>query len=268
MKKNKFSENDSRKALPKVNLPKDIRDRITMLITISVVSITVIIAIIVIIDQFYGRRDVNEDSGLNFISKTLLPLWATWIGTVLAFYFGKANFDSATKSYESIIHNLSPDEKLAKMPVSKVMIPFEKMVIMNLESSMSLTLQNILDDESFKLYNRYAFIGEKQVLKYIIHRRNFHQYLAEHIEESLTGKDPRNTLFKKYLEECTSPENRGKEWIGEDLYISISDNLLTAGKIISSRRNVRDVFVTANGRKGETLLGLITDEDILKTIKE
>jgi len=39
----------------------------------------------------------------------IIPLLATWIGTVLAFYFGRENFEAASKQYKSIINQLTPD---------------------------------------------------------------------------------------------------------------------------------------------------------------
>jgi hypothetical protein len=56
----------------------------------------------------------SSDKPLSFIGQTLLPLWGTWIGTVLAFYFGKANFEAATQSYKDAIKTLTPEEKISR----------------------------------------------------------------------------------------------------------------------------------------------------------
>src|ERR1043166_7992064 len=43
----------------------------------------------------------------------LLPVFATWVGTLLAFYFSKDNFESATKSVTEMANKISgADEKL------------------------------------------------------------------------------------------------------------------------------------------------------------
>ncbi len=243
----------------------DIRERLTKFITYSVIAVTIIIAIAAILMSLFGKMESN---GLDYVAKTLVPLWATWIGTVLAFYFGKSNFDTATKSYETIINKLTSEERLSQTSIADMMIPFSKMETMDYEDSRSLTIQQILDNKRFKPYNRYAFVDDSQVLRYIIHRNNFAQYIADHVEQALTsGRNPKDTTFGDYIDEYGKSENSCTTWVGEDVYISISDNLLSAARQISSKRNVRDVFVTQNGKSGEPVLGLITDDDILKVMK-
>jgi hypothetical protein len=243
----------------------DIRERLTKFITYSVIAVTIIIAIAAILMSLFGKMESN---GLDYVAKTLVPLWATWIGTVLAFYFGKSNFDTATKSYETIINKLTSEERLSQTSIADMMIPFSKMETMDYEDSRSLTIQQILDNKRFKPYNRYAFVDDDQVLRYIIHRNNFAQYIADHVEQALTsGRNPKDTTFGDYIDEYGKSENSCTTWVGEDVYISISDNLLSAARQISSKRNVRDVFVTQNGKSGEPVLGLITDDDILKVMK-
>src|SRR5574344_442832 len=93
----------------------DIRERLTKFITYSVIAVTIIIAIAAILMSLFGKMESN---GLDYVAKTLVPLWATWIGTVLAFYFGKSNFDTATKSYETIINKLTSEERLSQTSIA------------------------------------------------------------------------------------------------------------------------------------------------------
>ena len=53
-----------------------------------------------------------------------MPLFGTWVGTILAFYFSKANFEAATKSVTKIAETkiASIDEKLSATLVSEKMI--------------------------------------------------------------------------------------------------------------------------------------------------
>ena len=98
------------------------RNLIALIITGLVVGVTVFIAIYILYNPM-KNEDGSVSINLSFIGQTLLPLWGTWIGTVLAFYFGKANFDAVTKSYQDAIRNLTPEEKIAKLPVKDVMLP-------------------------------------------------------------------------------------------------------------------------------------------------
>jgi hypothetical protein len=50
----------------------------------------------------------------------LLPVFGTWVGTLLAYYFGKDNFESGAKMATTA---LTGQEKLQSIPVTTVMIP-------------------------------------------------------------------------------------------------------------------------------------------------
>jgi len=51
----------------------------------------------------------NQPTESDKMFNVIIPLLATWIGTVLAFYFGRENFEAASKQYKSIINQLTPD---------------------------------------------------------------------------------------------------------------------------------------------------------------
>src|SRR5665647_1346053 len=106
------------------------RNLIALIITGLVVGVTVYIAIYILYNPVK-----NDDGSISvnfpFIGQTLLPLWGTWIGTVLAFYFGKANFEAATKSYQDVIKNMSPEEKIAKLLVKDVMLPIKDILYLD-----------------------------------------------------------------------------------------------------------------------------------------
>src|SRR5512132_965473 len=48
-----------------------------------------------------------------YILATVLPVVAGWVGTVLAFYFGKENFEAGTRSVADAAKALTSKEKLA-----------------------------------------------------------------------------------------------------------------------------------------------------------
>ena len=65
------------------NLSWASRNLIALIITALVVGTTVFVAVYLLL-----TNSGSSDKPLSFIGQTLLPLWGTWIGTVLAFYFG------------------------------------------------------------------------------------------------------------------------------------------------------------------------------------
>ena len=49
----------------------------------------------------------------------LLPVASAWMGTIIAYYFSRENFEAATRSTMSLVKQLTPDEKLAAIPITE-----------------------------------------------------------------------------------------------------------------------------------------------------
>ena len=54
------------------------------------------------------------------IMNIVFPVVASWVGTILAFYFGRENFESANAQVRELVQRLTPEER-AKSPVSAIM---------------------------------------------------------------------------------------------------------------------------------------------------
>src|SRR4029453_16222492 len=69
--------------------------------------------------------DDERDETTRLVFTAMLPLFGTWVGTVLAFYFARENLQAATKSNPAstesslrLIHGFTPET-----PVQEAMIP-------------------------------------------------------------------------------------------------------------------------------------------------
>ncbi len=100
----------------------------------------------------------------------LLPVIGTWVGTVLAFYFTRENFEAANKSVNTLVNRvLSPAEKLKDMKVPEVMMKtdlFALKAVANYEAFTKCTIKDLVEkmigDHSEKLP-----ILEENSLKFI-----------------------------------------------------------------------------------------------------
>lgn len=240
--------------------PKAPRDSIALFITISVISITIIIAIISIIVSPTGENGARD---LSFVGQTLLPLWSTWIGTVLAFYFGKANFEAATKSVQDAMKTLTPEEKIAKLMVKDVMLPIKDLIYLDFDVEAPKLLNEILKYPQFEPYKRFAVLDKNKVVKYMVHRSTFYQFMYRiYSDQKASGLVPDtdtltlNDLLNTTDEKIRATLNRG---IG---FISLDANLLDAKRVIDATEECQDVFVTQNGKSSEPVLGLVTNNRI------
>jgi len=92
------------------------------IVTIGPIAIAVLSVVIVGAAAFTNAgTGLKESTQLVFTA--VLPLVGTWVGTVLAFYFAKENFEAASRATKEI---LGIDEKLKSILVSTVMIPISK----------------------------------------------------------------------------------------------------------------------------------------------
>ena len=74
---------------------------------------------------------------------SVLPLFGTWVGTILAFYFARENFAAATESTLRLTGQLTPET-----PVSDAMIPRAAMVVHQLtvgEGEADVRLRALVD---------------------------------------------------------------------------------------------------------------------------
>jgi hypothetical protein len=238
------------------------RTFIALIITVLVTLITIFIAIY---QMFWA-----EDKDISFIGQSLLPLWGTWIGTVLAFYFGKANFDAATKSYQEVIRKLTPEDKMAQISANSVMIPFKEIEYLQFEDEMDKSLSVIFGYDRFKPYGRYAIIDNERILKYIIHKSTFHQYIVEQIEKGIAAPDIMGKTLQAVVDDILrSADNKMREQLLRGAnFVSASATLLDAQKAMNAIAECQDVFVTGTGKSSEPILGLVTNNLILEKLQE
>lgn len=240
-----------------------LRNLIAVLITALVVGVTVFIAVFVLLSP-------NKDGEINlsFIGQTLLPLWGTWIGTVLAFYFGKANFEAVSKSYQDVIKTLTPEEKIAKLLVKDVMLTLNKIEYLDFETEKPKPINEILGYPRFKDYNRFAVFDLNKVIKYMIHRSTFFEFIyLKYTDFKKEGKNPDNEIL--ILDDLLTYNNEKiKKTLSRGFgFVSINATLLDAKRVIESIDECKDVFVTENGKSTEPVLGLITNNLIFENAK-
>jgi hypothetical protein len=234
------------------------RNFIAIALTVIVVGATVAVAIIAIY-----KGDKLE--GVDFIAKTLLPLWGTWIGTIMAFYFSRENFEAASKSYQNMIKRLTPDEKIAAIKVSDVMIPYEQIVFLTQPADLGKKLINeILKDGRFQVFNRYAVFNADHTVNKMIHRSMIDRYISQHVDLGTTPDEIKLLTLQDFLK-TDIPEIK---MTLEHSYKLISRNatLLEAKQAMDEYKECLDVFVTETGSRGP-VLGLITNNLILEWIK-
>jgi len=135
---------------------------------LALIIITATFIAIIILSFLYYHYSEPKDEAPSKIFTTLIPLFATWIGTVLAFYFGRENFEAASNRYEQIISKLTP-EILDDIPVNQIMITTKTMVKKSMNEIQGMSIKDVIDFLASVEKSRLPVIEEQKV-KYILHK--------------------------------------------------------------------------------------------------
>jgi hypothetical protein len=241
----------------------DFREKMSKGIIYTIVIGTLAIGVFLLVAEICFDRGNN---GTSFVTQSLLPLWGTWVGTILAFYFGKSNFEAVSRSYQEVIKKLTPEEKIASMKVKDVMIPFDKIVALTYEKDKDRKLEDILNIEAFKQRSRYAVFHEDGTLAYIIHRSEFTCYISDSVFKGRQIDEVKATSLEKFIHDGLNAAE-APTWVTAVAFVSATANLLEAKQAMDAVKKCHDVFITLNGEKTEPVLGLITNSMILELAK-
>ncbi|MFL7871854.1 MAG: hypothetical protein AB8I58_23700 [Anaerolineales bacterium] len=202
---------------------------------------------------------INKDEATN-VFNIIIPVVSTWVGTVLAYYFSKENFDAATKSVTELAR-LTTQEKLQSIPVKEKMIPLALMhfeVISPAHPADQVTLIEIVDhQEKAKKGLRIPILDDNRFPLYVIHRSTIDRYLTK---RSLKGDDVTKIVLKELLDE---PEF--KDDLKESFeVVSYDATLADVKSALDKSAYTQDVFVSQNGSDKEAILGFITNTMVEK----
>jgi len=237
--------------------PTDGKTREFLAITVSLVSLVGVI--------FLGTAAIfagtgHADSAKNVLSM-LLPLIGTWVGTVLAFYFTKANFEAASRSVQDIAMKVSSQDKLKAVPVQSKMIKLADMFFMPDPINAKTILDVLAALEKEKRGDRIPVLTSTKAVKYIIHRSLLDRYLA--------GKAAAGVVLNTITIDTMFKEKPDQEQLFARSFATIKPDasLAEAQAAMESVKDCEDVFVTSQGGRQDDVVGWVTDNIIQENLR-
>lgn len=198
-----------------------------------------------------------------YILATILPVVAGWVGTVLAFYFGKENFEAATRSVTDAAKALTSKDKLAATVVAglgKARSEFKALVLDDDESKSpgKVKLDRVAKEfaqetASDKLYERLPVLLTGEVPYMVLHRSTLNAFLVE--APGKAAKDfTLDDLFKKV------------DYLPRNSFATVGPQATAALAKVEMEKiqNCSDVFVTNDGTSNTAVTRWITNVDLLK----
>jgi hypothetical protein len=204
----------------------------------------------------------------------LLPMIGAWVGTVLAFYFGKENYvaaaENSKENYAAAAKNsrevmgLTLDQRLQSMPVQSVMIELgqaqNKLRLQTAEDQVKLK-QDVIDATVAKTQkNRILIVDQGDVVKYVLHRSVLDQFISE---RAFAGDKIADLTLKDFLD-----VNVNREWATSFAVVG-TDKKLSDVKALFDPVGTKcsDVIITADGNRMSRAIGWITNVIVLEKSK-
>ncbi|MET0388684.1 MAG: CBS domain-containing protein, partial [Polyangiales bacterium] len=190
------------------------------------------------------------------VFNALLPLLGTWIGTVLAYYFSRKNFESASQSVERLV-TLTADQKLSTLAVAQEMLQADQITWLQLplgKTPRDLPLAELRAKLKGRV-TRLPIVNEKGAVRYIVHQSSLFKLLAE---RALEGRDNIQQLSLQDLLD----DSELRDWVTNIVFVSERVTVADAKRRMEDQRGCQDVIITAAGSRDEPVRGWLTNVDI------
>lgn len=174
---------------------------------------------------------------------------ASWIGAVIAFYFGRDNYEAATEQVIALTR-----DTLDEISVENIMINSKTIVAQKIDEKDEGTtnLSSLID-----LYNkidkdRIPIFSSDMTARYVIHRSTMVEY-----KESQSSDPQKELMLKQMITD--NPKNFGYKQ--ERGFITVAKNIALKQAIeeMNSIKDCQDIFITDNGKENGKVLGWLTN---------
>jgi hypothetical protein len=224
--------------------------RFWLAIGVTVVSI---IAVAILASRVIDNGKDISGNAQNVLN-SVLPLLGTWVGTILAYYFSKENFEAATKSVTELAKQITPQEKLKATLAREKMIPQVDMFSKSLPAENIKLADTLTELEQTKKGSRIPILGDKKEVQYVLHRSLIDKFLANSARSGKTNTEIAALTVADLLKDPTL-----KKFAEAVAVIKEDATLADAMSLMNQIENCQDVFVTATGTKNEAIKGWITN---------
>lgn len=244
------------------NPPKASKDFIARAIVIF--SFSVLIGLLVIACIRIGNETFPNMKDLITL---ILPVIGTWMGTILAFYFTKENFEAASKSMQQTISKLTSEEKLKTTKATSVMIPVNSIdhPFTGGATPDTLTIKDLLAFLDKVKRNRVVVMNDKKVVTQVIHRSLINDFISHQVFGDQT---PDAVKAFKISDMAEKGSDNVKNTLRSSVeFISQEATLFDAQQKMINNKSCQDVFITPGGSSTEPIIGWISSSIITDNAK-
>jgi len=192
---------------------------------------------------------------------SLLPLLGTWVGTVLAFYFAKANFESAAKNTKDL---LGITERLRATPVESVMLKMTdpsviKRTLALSEKPESLKIAGLVKIMRDNRRNRLPVLNSDGSPMFVIHLSILTDYIST---KALSATGESKPVGDLTISDLQTDDAQLYQQILTWVCVKLGATSAEAKRAMEDVPGCSDVFVTTAGRKSDPAVGWLTNVEI------
>jgi hypothetical protein len=276
---------------------EDVRTRQKLAVTIVMAGLIVVGLLCVSLIVVAGiTKNPDAKDATHLVLSSVLPLVGTWVGTVLAFYFAKDNFETASRATKEL---LGAEGKLKSIPVTKAMIIADKIDAFKLGSKAvmpngsaidvpkvadDISVDSALDFLNAKNRTRLPVLESDGRCVYVAHASVLDKFCSDELRKSQgsqtipTGQTqsaaPAGAAMASAPAQCprTFKDFRQKS---PKLFDSIlgwacvpeTASLADAKHAMETTPNCQDVMVTKTGKADSPVVGWLTNIEIAQNSK-
>jgi CBS domain-containing protein len=235
------------------------------LVLFSVGALVLLGIAIMVSAAFAGAEAVKNAAQL--LLSSLLPVFGTWIGTVLAFYYTKENFESASRGTLDVVRAVT--QRLTSTRVADAMMPRERIITLSIPARGSLRDVQVADvaakfdskGANGQRISRLPIVGADGICRGLLHRGMWAEMLANAVQPF----DPTTARLDTLLT-LPYPLREGQTYeeaiLGSIAFVKENASVADAKAAMEQVRGCQDVIVTASGTRTEPFLGWISNVDI------
>ncbi|MGH9554160.1 MAG: CBS domain-containing protein [Terriglobales bacterium] len=166
---------------------------------------------------------------------------------MLAYYFARENFETASNSTQQLVNALTPEEKLRSTQVADVMVKS-----ISAEKDLSAKAMDVLKKLQEKKVKRLPILQSSGALETLLYLEGIISYLL-----GLSEADRSNKTLADLLKEKPDLKHT-------PAYVSESATLAEAKTAMEKIEDCKVVVVTKDGNPSEPVLGVLTNTDFAK----
>lgn len=194
----------------------------------------------------------NRPETTRLVFAAVIPLFGTWGGTVLAYYFARENFKAAAESTQSTFQLSGQIE--SRTPARQVMIPRDKITSLSTKSETAddVTLHDLYGRMTSD-HQRIPILDSSGAVVFVVHKSTLDDYLAS------VGETPEKS--QKTVADLVA-HDPFKSLVKAIAVVGPDDTIAHARTAMRAVPSCNDVFVTTTGKRDDPILGWLTNTDL------